>query len=478
MRSIGIGTRALTVAIAVMVLVPLFQANAVGQPVGRRIVKESGQTTAFGGGEYVGIRFGLDSLFAVLYGTGENPNSPVLFASINRYLGRATVLDANDAAVAVKRPLVVRTIYAIRLSALLEFNDTNGDGICNVVRLADGLAATDLARHEPVHKAVDLRTAWEVGTVVEAGNASERWRSWTFPITARNLSYVGFSGEPTTGVLEMVQFRFSLMAYLKEETFSVPEFRIKVDATGFGGDQQGSGNEGPGLDDIGKIDADVLSSEEVGEREVTMDVLRYRAKVDHEFRGWDFDPANEHQGLLLETHSTLGNAMGYGMLAWLREREREGAMTYETDEGVETVDENASATDFNGEDAPRRLKHPRIDVNDAWGPMGRLTWTKNVSVTRDGNTTEEQMYYQVQAGRKVSWLGTHGLYTGYYVVGGFSYPGGDTVVHDPVVEAKSYGSEYAREEQTDINEGIIMAILLFILVIVAIPILMLILRRR
>ncbi|HID73429.1 MAG TPA: hypothetical protein EYP43_00085 [Thermoplasmata archaeon] len=459
------------IALAAMLVLPGMMTNVGGQVYVRRIVKESGETEAFGGGEYVGIRFGLDSLFAVVYGTDENPNSIVIFASVNRYLGRATVLDENHAALAMRRPLIVRTIYAIRLSALFEFNDTNGDGICNVVRLADGLEVSDLARHEPIYKAVDLRTAWERGKVTAAGNATERWKSWEFTLTARNLSYISMDGTDTNDTLGMVRFRFRLMAYLTEETVEAPRYRLIVESP------MSNHQGGMMTDDLSVLDADVIETENEGTENVTIDVLRYRTKVDHIIEGWDIDPTNANPGLLLETHSTLGNAMSYAMLAWVRDQHREGTTAYETENGTEEIDGTDATTDYAEDQRPRRLKHPRMDVNDAWGRVGRFTWTKNVSVTRGNSTSEEEMYYQVQCGRRVTWVDDRGLYSGYYVLGGFSYPAGDRVVHDPEMEAKSYGQEYAREEEPLINEGMIMAVLLFIIIVVAIPILVILFRK-
>jgi len=462
-----LGTKMLSIVMALCLVFPLFNTGVQGQTVFvESLIKETGDIEAFGGGEYIGIRFGTEALFAVVYGTDENPNSPVIFVSINRYLGKANVTDTNNASLAVEKPLAVRTVYAVRLAALFEFNDTNDDGICNLIRFADGLSAVAFQDHEPIYKAVDLNTSWKPGNVKAAANNTERWKSWEFTITARNLSYIPIGNVNTTGKLDLLQFRFKLMAYIEDATYTIPQYNLRVTAS------SADGSDEP---------PEILDTESTGEEEIDGKVLRYKSKVDHVIEGWDFDPTNDDPGLLLETHSILGNVVSTAMLKWinlqfLQDEDRTGTMEYETSVGNETVDE-ADTTLMYTNQQPRKLKHPRLDVNDAWGRFSRFSWVKNVTVTRDGNTTDEEMFYQVQGGRKFAWLGNEGLFTGYYVVGGFSYPGGDRIVHDPELSISNFYQENAREEASDEGYDMVMPILFMIFVIVMAPIVILLFKK-
>jgi hypothetical protein len=69
---------------------------------------------------------------------------------------------------------------------------------------------------------------------------------------------------------------------------------------------------------------------------------------------------------------------------------------------------------------------------DRWTQAGRLTWVSDVEV--DG--APARMYAQVQGARRVAERGPNGgLFYGIGVLGGFSYPGGARIFHDPSVES-------------------------------------------
>jgi hypothetical protein len=78
------------------------------------------------------------------------------------------------------------------------------------------------------------------------------------------------------------------------------------------------------------------------------------------------------------------------------------------------------------------FKMPRVDFKGNWSKVAKLTWVSDVSV--DGQ--RKSMYVQIQGGRKVLLSGPQGLFYGFGVLGGVSYPGGDKIYHDPMVESE------------------------------------------
>ncbi len=461
-----VGTKLLSIVLAFCLLLPMMNIGVEGQTVYKEsLIKETGDTEAFGGGDYIGIRFGTDALFAVVYGTDENPNSPVIFVSMNRYLGKVNVTDTENASYAQGEPVAIRTIYAVRLASLFEFNDTNGDGICNLTRIGTGFGALSLVKNEPILKAVDLNTSWQPGNVKAASNNTEKWKSWEFTITARDLPYI--TPNATEDTLDMVQFKFSLQAYMRSATYTVPEYNIRITATE--GDL--SSAEPP----------EIVNTEATGERTVNGRVLRYRSKVDHVIEGWDLDPTNENPGILLETHSILGNAVSYAMLKWInlqfiQDEDRVGVLEYRTEDGLWTVQEDRT-TDAFAVKQPKKLINERLDTNDDWGRYSRFSWVKNVTVTRNGTESVEDMYFQIQGGRRIIWPGDNGIYSGYYVIGGFSYPGGDKIVHDPELSVTNFYQHNAREEESDEGSDMIMPILFFVFVIIMAPIIIMVFKK-
>src|SRR5439155_23612477 len=96
-----------------------------------QLVEESGPTAVLGGGDHVFVRFGPDAAFGVVYGTTANPNTIYNVAIKARYLGVAQVKDEQGRSYAENRPIKIYTLYAVKLDSLVEFKDSNGNGIAN-----------------------------------------------------------------------------------------------------------------------------------------------------------------------------------------------------------------------------------------------------------------------------------------------------------------------------------------------------------
>src|SRR5256886_10778049 len=180
-----------------------------------KLVEETGPTTALGGGDHVFVRFGNDAAFGVVYGTTANPNNIYIVAIKARYLGVAQVKDAQGRSYAENRPIKIYTLYAVKLDSLVEFKDSNGNGIANYARVYN--STTDrfsdyINRAATLYKKADLNTSWTAGSIVQSNGTA--YRSWTFNLSAQNLPYAAvanYTGN-VTGNLPLARFTFQLNA--------------------------------------------------------------------------------------------------------------------------------------------------------------------------------------------------------------------------------------------------------------------------
>lgn len=427
----------LGVWVSVLLLTSLLMAGGVASAERERLMNkwiytERGATEAYGGGNYYLIAFGtqktgLDAAFGVIWGTEENPNSIMPFAVQARYLGVAQVYDDNGNVIEENYPIKVYTFYGLKLETILEFNDTNGDGICNFIRDPDAAWWQSKWEHEPIYnKRIDLNTAWTVSKVSSSENKSTQEKSWQFTLTAINQAYKRLRlqrplDEGAEGnVLEKLEFTFHLRAKLVEvDGIPVPQFNVTI-------------TDDPDLEDEAAA-WPVLSSERMEDKMYTGKKALYGIKWDHEIDGWDFNPNNQNKSLLMEFRAVLGNFIPATTTHWFRAQfmqrlGEDGRARYRNENGMWV---NSTADDPEPL-APRRVRN-RIEFEGNWSKVGRFTWASNVTV--DGQ--EKEMYAQVQAGIPFALPGRYGrLYSGFALIGGLSYPGGDSIYHDPGIEGE------------------------------------------
>jgi hypothetical protein len=393
---------------------------------------ETGTSPFLGGGDYVQIKFKADALFGVLYGTDEYPNSIIIYALHTRFLGGANAYDENGALVAQRVPIIVFTLFAQKLQDIFEFNDTNGDGIATYNKTGAGLFYQNYIEHEPIYKGVSLTTAWNRSELIELSDPEADERSWEFSLTATNLSYfaVGDSGtidsDVQNEVLEKVEFTFHLEAsYVKVKDQPVPYYRVTVRKE----DGQGAMRR-----------YTVMESERVQDRLVSGKRGVYEVKYDHLIQGWDYDPTNQNRMLVLENHLIVGNLIPAQTAEWIRAQFMKdlggnGKMTYQTGEGMKEADEDSAVGAMEPVPGlPQKLTQRHITCKANWEEIGKLTWVSNVMV--DGQ--EREMYAQVQGFQKIGVVGPLGnAFSGFIALAGFSYPGGDSIYHDPSVSSEA-----------------------------------------
>ena len=414
------------------------------------IKRETGTTQLMGGGDYVFIKFNEDSVFGVIYGTEENPNSIVTIALHTRYLGGAEVYDENGASLGEPVPIKVLTILSHKLDDVFEFNDTNEDGICNYKRLGPGMKRKSSIVHEPIYKKVSLETTWKRSDITETTKKGGNERTWEFSLKAENLKYeaVGDSesiqDDVENEVLEKIEFTFHLEAKLVNINDAiVPMYDVRVKR--------------------GDNSYDIIDSNKIEDKTISGKKGKYKVKYGHEIDGWDFDQSNENPFLLIEQHAVVGNLISDKANKWLKKQfieqiNGEGNVIVEDEEGRKTfpgkdaMEENKFNDRIGDNAKPRKMKSKYIEFGGNWEKIGRFNWVSNVTV--DGE--EREMYAQFQGIVKLDFKNNDGNYFyGFAVLAGLSYPGGQNIYHDPemssevLIESQSFNEKIASPSSTN-----------------------------
>ena len=410
------------------------------------ITDESGSTANWGGGDYFFVKFAKDASFGVLWGNETNPNSISMLVIHSRYLGVAEVQDQNGAKIAKNMPIRVLSVYGVRLGNMIEYSDINGDGFYNGVRVGDGLGFRDYISRETVYKGVSLSTSWGRSDITRTSN--ETSRSYEFSLTAANLPYRAIrNGTSANGSLDEVKFTFHLTASLVYvEGVAVPHYRITV--------QENTGSRRL----LQRYT--IVGSERLSDLNYTGNHGSYNVKWDSEINGWDFDPANvANKSLLLEWKALAGYFIPEKVVEWLnvqfmQRTGGEGNATYQ-DSGGRVRYANPNDSDNL---SPRKVMPGRyLDFGGNWTKIGRFRWVSDCTV--DGKPG--QMTAQVQCGRPLALRGDAGnLFVGLAVLGGFSYPGGSTILHDPGIDGAIFleGSPMGKIPMGLILAGLILAV--------------------
>src|SRR3989475_6138882 len=275
-----------------------------------QLVQETGPTTALGGGNHVFVRFGSDGAFGGVYRTSANPNNIYMVAIKARYLGVAQVKDEQGRSYAENRPIKIYTLYAVKLDSLVEFKDSNGDGIANYARMYN--STTDrfsdyINRADTLYKKVDLNTSWTAGSIVQSNGTA--YRSWTFNLSAQNLPYAAVANYTGTvaGTLPLVRFTFHLNASLTQvDNATVPQWQVTLRPIG------------------GRIVVTNISR--LNDLIVSGKALHYDLKWDQDIEGWTFAAQNNPAAtrrILLEIGAIVGNWIPAAIVdAWFQTRVR------------------------------------------------------------------------------------------------------------------------------------------------------------
>ncbi len=395
---------------------------------------EAGSTTEWDGGDYVAINMTKgDSLawFGVVYGNDTHDNSPTIISAHLRFLGGAEIRNEDGAIMVPATGLPVLTIYIHKLAALIEFSDDgyldlwSGDeigadnGLFDFENTGEGISDFGIGSVEPVHKILDLNRSWERSDIIEIRNLNNTEREWTFTLSAKNVLYDKIwdneppefedgsrAGRESDGKVHDITFSFHIGTQLDEYNVSVPWYRVTY------------------------ADGHVVGSEEVEPRVYEGTSLVTEFKFDHWIKDWDYQ--SQDNLLMLETVTAFGTFIPNVVQDWLdvqfinaTSEEAAGVAELETFTGGET---DIMATDGIPEGA-HRLSKDTITFRDNWQKVGEMSWVSNVTVDNE----EKEIYFQIHAGENIDWPGENddGYVKGIIFIGGYIYPMGHDIFHDP-----------------------------------------------
>ena len=437
----------LSVVLALAMVVPLLSGLALATDTDIQVT--TGETDKLGGGKYVAVNAGDSVEFGVIYGTSDNPNSVLIYTKHHSYVGDVTVKN-DKGQVMGTRPAYINTILVQKLYDIIEFSDDNGNGICDVGFSADGMSYNDYTSYEKIYKSVSLNTSWTMSNLVEE-NDGDLYKI-DFSLTAENLSYTAsplkdvfntpiyYEENQSNDVLEKVQFTFHIK--VNKSTGNVTMNRYTVT--------------------VSREDNQIVKSvEKTGVENYNATLMNYSMKYDHTIEGWDYNPENKHPGLMLNFKLLLAREIPVNRFTWMHENmlnkmNSEAGVVVNTSAGEERMNvENAPTT----MDATRPVKIVKnaIEAGTAWHKTDRLQWTSNVTVDGNGTVMKAQMQNAV---RVMFRFGTH-AFTGLLLPGGFTYPGGQTIVHDPEISSQvAYvdSEESAGGLYTFLSPGILVAV--------------------
>ena len=404
----------LATAMAAIFAAPMSRAATL---INGQLVEESGPTSVLGGGDHVFVRFGSDAAFGVVYGTTANPNNVYIVAIKARYLGVAQVADTQNRTIAENRPIKIYTLYAVKLDSIIEFRDTNRNNVADYGRLYNsttGRFSDYFNRLDTLYKKVDLRTNWTRDTIQQSSDSTNR--TWTFNLTAGNLSYANVANHTGSTALPLptVRFTFHLNASLEEvNNATVPQWRVTVDTAG------------------GRND--VVNLTRMANLVVSGKAVHYDLKWDQSISGWSYDGANTgtRRRLFLELGAVVGNLIPAALVdAWFDAR----AMGRFGETGTASFNSTVGAERANDTTGPylvvRRLTSPSVDFGGNSTRIARLVWVSNAVV--DG--APSVVYGQIVSGVRFASIGENGnAFVGFALLAGLSFQGGATIVHDPTV---------------------------------------------
>ena len=400
-------------------------------------------------GDYVAINMtknGALSWFGVIYGTEEDPNGILIFCVYVRFLGAAEVYEANGNFIG-RFPIPIVTVFGQKLFVLFEYKDDGrfttaipnyfedkpeyaDNGVFDFVAREDNPGIWAISdQHESVTKAVNLQRAWERSDVIETSNPEDATtKSWDFSIFAEDIEY-GIENEngdlilsDPENQLEKLEFTFHVTAHVDEVNITgVPWYEVKVDA----------GNH-----------KNVIDSKYKSSRDYTGVSVAADFKFDHLIEGWDYSGGD---GTVLINHGFFANLIPEKVEEWLDEQfiknikghgnaefdaldpNQDDVINHVVTNGSEEVDENGD-----GIVDAKVVDKDVIRFKDNWQEIGELTWVSNAEV--DGE--DENVTYQVHGGQPFEDTDKEGnSLTGFIIQGAYIYPAGNTIYHDPSLNA-------------------------------------------
>ncbi len=395
---------------------------------------ETGSTAEWDGGDYVALNMtkgDSTAWFGVVYGNETHGNSVTIVSAHLRFLGGAEVRNKDGAIMVPATGIPVLTVYIQKLAVLIEFSDTGyiadfggsiegaDNGLFDFAHQGCTIDEFCLGSMEPVHKILDLNRSWERSEIVETKTLGTTEKEWTFTLSAKNMTYTKIwdnqppvnddgsrPGEESDGSVGEVAFQFHIGTVLDDFGVEVPWYRVTYD--------QGH----------------IIDSSEAAPKTYNGTSLTTEFKFDHWINGWDYQ--SKDNLLMLETFTAFGTFIPTFVQEWLDAQfvnatagDQLGIAEIETFTGGE---QDITGTDTMPQESARLTKDS-IVFRDNWQKVGEMTWVSNVTVDQE----EKDMHFQIHAGQNLNMEGENrdGYLHGIMFIGGYVYPMGHDIFHDP-----------------------------------------------
>ncbi len=406
-------------AVAFFAAAPGSQAATVDKT--GQLVEYAGPTNALGGGSAVLVSFGTDAAFGVVYGNSTHANNVYVVAIKARYLGVGQIYNLQGQKIATNQTIKIYTIYAAQLRDIIEYNDVNHNNIADYNTTYNATAdnfTVNPTGSDLFFKKVSLNTNWNVTTVNSTSGTG--YRTWTFGLTATNLSYENISSNAKlTGALPKVQFTFHLNASVEQtDNVNVPDWNVTVGTLG-----------------SRYYVADVHRLADLTLANATY--VHYDVKWDQLIEGWTYANNNHapYRRLLLTVGNLVTNYIPYTVTeGWIQARlvdkmGEDGQASYNYTSGSSTV--GASANNTTGAyGTPREFQSPNVDFGGNWSRIGQYLWASNATV----DTLNTTVYAQILGGWGFRATDARGdVFSGFLLLTGLNFVGGTTILHDPTM---------------------------------------------
>ena len=339
----------------------------------------------------------------------------------------------------------VLTVYIQKLAALIEFSDDGylepwenelvgaDNGLFDFDNAGCGLSNFSLGSMEPVHKILDLNRSWDIGDITEVSTVGTTEKEWSFTLSNKDLMYSKIwdneplededdeneddgandedddgsrPGRESDGKVQDVAFNFHIGTKMDEFNVSVPWYRVTY----------GNGQ--------------VIDSEESGTKKFAGKSLTTEFKFDHWIKGWDYQSKDNY--LMLETVTAFGTFIPDFVKSWMDAQFVNAAAENTT--GIAEIEtftggqKDILSTDGIPDEA-QQLTRDTVVFKDNWQKVGVMSWVSNVTVDNE----ERNMSFQIHAGENFMWSSDEddGYVNGIIFLGGYIYPMGHDIFHDP-----------------------------------------------
>jgi hypothetical protein len=443
-------------------------------------------------GDYVAIRFSKDAWFFILYGNDDNHNGILMATFQLRYLGGASILSESGDTMVDKIGIPVVTVYGQKLITLIEFQDEGYQKTNMFFEPEDELVGAhnnlwDFQRKsdridnlndsfiytEPVVKPLSLNTTWTRSEIDLEEHGESNKLDIDFALTATDLEYGDdngniwdpeFENDDTTATeVEKVEFTFHIEVKVNknEKIEDIPWYKVTVNADG---------------DEL-----EVIDSESDGTRDFEGYAVNAEFKFDHYVEGWDFKDTSKDSKVMLETFSIFGTFIPDIVNDWFDKQfvsnidDALGVAEYSYDNAGEIVDE-VIADEGELPNTAQLVQKEHITYRDNWRQVGSMSWISKVDVD---NVTKD-MYFQIHAGQNASGRGENddGHFHALIIMGGYIYPQGNVIFHDPTFYASALTIPALSEISFNLLSGGGICLQLIIALIAIVVSILVLVRRR